>query len=1111
MPGLNQLKKFSEDVANLGNELNIREERGEAPVQVALPDVPETDDSNDFVLGMPDVESSKEEKTEDSSTITSVSQNSDSLLTNTDTSDFPELESILNPVDDADLDFSAFPDLDSVLNPEPISQPQDDFKDPAFSALLQGDIGIEEPTSTEFDLSEEDLIPNDDLLQNLNATANFNNGDDLSKLPSESLNASSENFDVPDFDSISEQKSSETEMFDAGAVDSFNEDISGGESEIPEATTEESGFDLPEIPDFDQIPSLDELPSESLNASSENFDVPDFDSIPEQKSSETEIFDTGAVDSFNEDISGGESEIPEATTEESGFDLPEIPDFDQIPSLNELPSEESDFSSNVGVSTISNIDSLDEIPDFSIETPDSSGNNSSDIDFAAFDVPDPADEKPVHEIFDAPEDPFDGNPPTSSENDGFFNEGFDDFDIPGFSDQAAGAAKAKPTPVDKNKREKNTLTDEEYETFKKNLSEYPLNLRIAIQEFIVDDEFKDNVVFEVIQKVLKKAPARQLAQHLEKLLDKSIPVPRDYERRTFEQYEEYKKSAEYQLKNRILPAAILTIMAGCILFLLFLFGRNVIYRPIKAEILYKEGFALLENDSYPQSELKFNEALTYQQKKRWFLRYADGYRQHKQYARARQMFKAGLQRFNNDKKIGLEYATMELKDLRNFEEAEKILRREVLDYHINDKDGLLLLGDVFLEWGDEKDSSKYEDAYEIYSDLIQLYGQEDIYLSRMMRYNIRVDNLREVLQYKEYFYPRKKALDGQDLVELSGYLLDKLYGYIAPTDEYLLSSIEDVRELLERAVSAAPEIPESHYNLAMYFVHTNNNMAATSLLETALEVFEKVEHMPRKRLLCHINTYRLLGELYYEDKEYILAEENYRTGIDLFEKEQAAGLEGTHDIGLLYADLGDLNYFISFNLDEALDNYLSALETENDTASIRYRVGYIQYTKNSFSEALGSFIKTIDSKPLDTHVLLSLGNVLSLKGDNYAAQGYYEQLMEILEGERSQHGIMFPHVNKDHADIVDLYLKASNNLGVTQYRLSKQTGNSGLNAEALANLSASLRAWDALTRNQETMIRLPGSNLAERNISYMTHPLAEYEPAIYTDIPRVLKNESSKE
>ena len=90
-------------------------------------------------------------------------------------------------------------------------------------------------------------------------------------------------------------------------------------------------------------------------------------------------------------------------------------------------------------------------------------------------------------------------------------------------------------------------------------------------------------------------------------------------------------------------------------------------------------------------------------------------------------------------------------------------------------------------------------------------------------------------------------------------------------------------------------------------------------------------------------------------------------------------------------------------------------------------------------------------------------------------------------------------------------LKASNNLGVTQYRLSKQTGNSGLNAEALANLSASLRAWDALTRNQETMIRLPGSNLAERNISYMTHPLAEYEPAIYTDIPRVLKNESSKE
>ena len=53
----------------------------------------------------------------------------------------------------------------------------------------------------------------------------------------------------------------------------------------------------------------------------------------------------------------------------------------------------------------------------------------------------------------------------------------------------------------------------------------------------------------------------------------------------------------------------------------------------------------------------------------------------------------------------------------------------------------------------------------------------------------------------------------------------------------------------------------------------------------------------------------------------------------------------------------------------------------------------------------------------------------------------------------------------------------------------------------------SIRAWDAMTRNQETMVRLGGSNLAERNIAYMSYPVSDYEPSIYTEIPRVLDNE----
>ena len=874
-------------------------------------------------------------------------------------------------------------------------------------------------------------------------------------------------------------------------------------------------FDIPDIPDFD-------MPDVSTDASLQdedfNFDVsdiPDFFPDVDEPEKESSVPDTVPdTDAANDGLSESSSDF-----DISGA-LDDLPSFDDVFNTevdSHNTNEAADTSEDQPDGTaISEDFSFKEEPAISIETGGvgEDGPAADKFLFAEDTVPDDAgeEEPAVHEIFEAPEDPFDGEPPAADSDidDPFSGSDFSDFDIPGFSDQSAGAAQSAPRrklKTNDGALEKNTLTDTQYKIFRKNLAEYPLNIRIAFEELIVNDEFKDEIVFDLIQKVIKKISARQLAIQLDKLLDVGLSVPRDFERRTYEQYEEYKKSLEYQVKNRILPVALLGIMSACILFLLFLFCKNMIYRPVKAEILYSQGYELLENGAYPQSELKFNEAIAYQQKKRWFLKYADGYRQHKQYERARTMYTSALQRFNHDKETGLLYARMEMEDLRNFENAEAIVRREILDYHINDKDGLLLLGDIFLEWGDEKDPAKYEDARQIYAELIQLYGQKDLYLARMMRYFIRVDDLRNVLQLKEHFYPRKKSLGGQDLIELSGYLLEKLYGYINPADEYLRASIEDVRELLERAATAAPDVPESRYNMGLYFVHTNNTNAAKDWLAAAVESFKTAATQSRNRLLRYINTYRLLGELYSHDDEFLSAEQYYRTGIELYESAVAAGFTGNNIVGQLYADLADLNYFVIGDMDVALKNYLAAIPLDNDTASIRYRVGYIQYVHNQYMEALGSFIKAVDYNPTDTHILLALGNVLSIRGDNFAAQGYYEQLMQILDAERVRYGILFPQINMEHTDIVDLYLKASNNLGVTLYRLARQTGDSSLNAEALANLSMSIRAWDAMTRNQETMVRLGGSNLAERNIAYMSYPVSDYEPSIYTEIPRVLDNE----
>ena len=669
-----------------------------------------------------------------------------------------------------------------------------------------------------------------------------------------------------------------------------------------------------------------------------------------------------------------------------------------------------------------------------------------------------------------------------------------DLDEPDFS----AAAEAEELPP-------NTLSDEQYKVFLQNLSEYPLNVRLAFEDFIVQDEFTDDAEFEIIEKILNKAPARQVAGMLEKMLDTSIPIPRDFEHRTAAEYEAYKKSLSYQLRNKIIPGILLGLLLLIVGWGLIKFTDYCIYRPIKANSLYKQGYALLQADEYPQAEMRFEEAVKKRINKKWFFKYARGYREHKQYQRAAKMYQNILRYFRHDKAAGLEYADMELNDLANYERAEEIVRREILDYHINDPDGILKLGDVFLEWGTEKDPAKLELAREQYATLIQLYKPTDLYMSRMMRYFIRTDNLREVIQMQKNFEKREKSLGSDDWTELSGYLLDKYYGELAPSEEYLRYEIEGLRGLLLRAVKTNPDNPIAQYNLAKYFLKTNETASIEPTLQRAIEKFNTVPSMKKRDLYKYIDSYRLLGEHYIVTTDYLQAQEQFAEGISLFTTERDnAGFEGTPAIGKLYEDMGNIKYTISGDYDDALFNYKYSVELENDNPSIRYRIGYIQYKKKNYMEALGAFMKSGDGNIKERNLMLAMANTLYLRGDEYAAQGYYDQLIDELDEKIAENGLVLPQANVKDYDIINTYLYASNNYGVTLYKLAKRTGNSALNAQAIVQLSQSVRAWDALTRNQETMLRLEGSNLAEQNIKYITHPIPEFEPSIYTDISKTL-------
>lgn len=1048
MPGLNQLKQFASDMENIGDEVKIRAQRGEKPAVVPLPnDVSPNDDSEDFVLGMPEAPQKSDTAQPDLSGSEEESPGSDISI----------------PGDEDAAESPSF-DIDALLNP----QGAEEDSSPDLSEFLDDD-GVNEAES-----KEPEETPLEDL--DLDALLNSSSPSSIDQTPAEEAGNKSENLENP------EAESRDIETQDNAANESADSALENPETENTAAATENQEAES------------------GISSSDASADIPgDDDGFG---------FDGPAID-LNSDIPEDIARTDGGTEESSPFDMSDfdLPDFDAPPSETAGSDAEKNQDTTAAESILSGsdlpVDAAQDVPAEDFSDAVSAMGAPEEIDFGPSSPQDISDEFPAT------------HSGSSSPDDDFALGDIGDFEIPGFSDTETAAFDKRGRPkvdtVDFSQagsaRPKNTLTDEEYAVFKKNLASYPLNLRLAVEDLVVKNEFTDDAVFEVIEKILKKAPARQVAAHLEKMLDIIIDVPRDYERRSVEQYEAYKQSFQYQLKNRIIPGGVAAVVIALVCYVLFRAGVAFIYKPSMAKMLYKQGYTLLENSEYPQAESKFIDAAGYKPIKKWFFKFARGYRDSKQYERAAQMYRNIIGVFNHDKQGGLEWAEMELYDRANYENAEQIVRRQVLDYHINDSDGMLLLGDVFLEWG-SIDSAKYETARESYSDLIQLYGQKDLYMSRMMRYFIRTDKLRNVLDLKNRFYPNKKSLSAADWVELSGYMLDKLYGPLSRSDEYLRAQIEDVRGMLEIAEEAAPSLPSPHYNMARYFNNNSNFEAARRELEVALDCFDGLVVRTKKDVYQEIDACRLLGELYADTREYLRAQESYTRGITLFQDENArTGLAGDRNTGLIYADMGDIEYFVSGDMDAALNDYEQSVLNGNDTASLNYRIGAINYNKENLDSALSSFLKASQDAVSDPNLLLALGNTLSQRGDNFAAQGYYSRLLSALDIVKARHLMLYPQEKEDDNNLVEMYLRANNNLGVTLYRIASQTGDSGKNAESLVRLSESMRAWDALTRNQQTMVRLGGSNLALQNSKYITASRPDWEPAIYTDIPRTLVGE----
>jgi tetratricopeptide (TPR) repeat protein len=319
-------------------------------------------------------------------------------------------------------------------------------------------------------------------------------------------------------------------------------------------------------------------------------------------------------------------------------------------------------------------------------------------------------------------------------------------------------------------------------------------------------------------------------------------------------------------------------MIAVVALSLFYLGRRFVYTPLHAESIYRLGYERIFAGDYLRAKDRFYEAFALYPKKSWFYKYAEAFRDERQYTFASEKYDELLRHYPRDKKGVLDYASMETNYLFDYKKADDLIRSNILDYAVNDREGLLARGDNALEWGGIE-PERYEIARESYARYRERYGTSDPLDERMLKYFIRTDDLGYVLPLQAYFMqskkpgePSKTKIGAATLAELGGYLLDKKLEEVRGVPNQYIEKIDGIYDILLRAVRMDPAQPEPHYHLARYYNYLGSETDERVILETALKAFDMAQQESAKRIDMRIDAQRRYAHILTANHEFIPAE-----------------------------------------------------------------------------------------------------------------------------------------------------------------------------------------------------------------------------------------------
>ena len=516
-------------------------------------------------------------------------------------------------------------------------------------------------------------------------------------------------------------------------------------------------------------------------------------------------------------------------------------------------------------------------------------------------------------------------------------------------------------------------------------------------------------------------------------------------------------------------AVFLILFVGIVLL-----SYQFVYKPIKANEYFKKGLADIYKGAYNNAEINFAQGNKLKPKQiKWFNRYGKAYIERERFDSALAKIEGALnikpRDFDSRVLFGYYYRSKGEKQLSedDYIKGEE-LYNDMLSYvskknqlkTVYDERGILMISRA----KNLSQANYYDNAYNNYIQMINLFGDNVIARKRAMLIRIYQDNYKQVKALQEHINNLK-----------SGYIDDDVYPKLA---RYLLNNNDfyGSRTLLEKILKKYPSNLEAIIGYADYQARLKHYEKARDILvNTALPMFENNPYRRGKEFV-----YNMLGQIYYNLGEFGNSINNFNAALEINKTYPDANY-----------NLANLYFYQDKDYEKAKEHYQLAydnLPPELRGDKLLYNLSWIYYLNNEFDRAFEGFNALFQKNPSNSVVSYALGNSLLHLDRANLANGFYRNALNQILSRREKLGRLEMRTESDFF-LLSYLASLYNNMGVSYAYNSTIENNAQNEREAFKNFVLASEYFDQIRTSNIDLERMEKRTiiLENNNIGVATY------------------------